>query len=1266
MKILLIFLLISATFFAGAQTTNFSSGSFIVDMGLSPQTISNGLKPYGMVYDLIRNYDVPVYWIINPNKLKDGIDFVYNGTSFKGGPFIIAAENRTATVDSRIAYWISEGIAGQYSTSAFSAPVSQKLTSVPRWTLDLKSGQVAQNYITNAGIPIENTNWVEPYALDNCNDIFVMPHADPKWDSHNFLINWNNTSKGSIWASCHAVSVLENMFKPTDPTQQANFLALNSAGPGSNALVKFGSHKDGSLPYNNNSFPADPVMQFMGSIDAATDNGSESIYLPASGGGWRPTTKIGVYDPTHINVPSISPGKAAVIAYGRAYGNAGRGLVMYEAGHNHDKGGVESVAAQRAFLNFSFMATLEKTMDLTVTGIQNVMISNQAYSLSAAVSQSIPTGPYTVHWSSTCGGTFSSASSLNTNFTPPMVGSPQNCVISVKVTDACGRSRFYTQNILITSGPRPPIAKADSLTINPDCININPVITINALANDSEPDGQPMTISSLSGSNGTWSVNPDQTVKFIPATGFYGTTTANYTVCDNSTPTALCASSTIKISIGSSSQAPTAIDDNYLIYEDSIQVFDVLANDLPGSGSLNLVGIPISPKNGKVSINVNNTITYLPNADYYGTDSFYYKISSSGGYLSTGKVIISIKHDCCAPGNYKRILGPVITTTQNLVATADSYIKLKATSTNYGTDPTIILDRETTDKHVGVLNFDLSGLICYATLVRSASLKLQKVSGNDQVVSVYRLLNPWAESQVTWNSRLTSTPWATPGGEYNPAQLLAATGTPVSNIFTWNMDAIMQNMVCNSTSYPNYGFIIRVDETGGNRLTVFASRENTTAGILKPTMQITFDSAAFICSPIPVRPPLAMPDTASTNSNNSILINAIANDQLPSGHAGTLSIVSGSVTSGTATIASNKINFQPNLTFQGLTSFQYVVTDNITGLKDTAKTFVYVSYPAPVANNDTLALQSGDTGTKNIITNDIDAVGLGINYTILTEPIHGNYTKSGNTITYTAPFNFYGIDTISYRLTNVTPGICNETTAADTAFLIINVSNRPPVTLGETRATNPCQPITIDVLQNDSDPENGVITVSSISAIAPAGAGTASTDGAYIYFVPNPAFTGSSATFTYTIADDASPVATSNASTVTVNIGNISNLSPVAVNDTINGLSNEVSYINVLLNDHDPDEDDIAVSLPGVLLQPSHGTIALEGNGLIKYTPHPGYSGGDVFEYRLQDSHFGISGGVCTSVSLAATARVYVSVTDNFIVLKNELIEFTGSKKKPV
>jgi hypothetical protein len=43
---------------AYAVNETFSTGSLIINMGVTPQTINNGLKPYGLIYDLMRTYNV--------------------------------------------------------------------------------------------------------------------------------------------------------------------------------------------------------------------------------------------------------------------------------------------------------------------------------------------------------------------------------------------------------------------------------------------------------------------------------------------------------------------------------------------------------------------------------------------------------------------------------------------------------------------------------------------------------------------------------------------------------------------------------------------------------------------------------------------------------------------------------------------------------------------------------------------------------------------------------------------------------------------------------------------------------------------------------------------------------------------------------------------------------------------------------------------------------------------------------------------------------
>lgn len=428
---------------------------------VSPQTVANGLKPWGLVYDLLKNEKIPILWVINPGKPKDGVDFTYNGIDYKGGPFIISAGYRTAAVNAKIASWQAMGVVGVTTTSAITVPVHTTFHSAPRWTLDQNNGSIAVTFFTRAGIPSSayggssSSNWKLPSQLNCCDDIFVMPHADPKWTTHGNLYNWNLSCKGYIWLGCHAGSALEDMFNPAVPSQQTNFLCEktgNASGAGpyfENALLLWGNHSNGTLPYSYD-YHDDPVMQFMGILDAATQNGSEQVYIPKSAG-WYPTTKVGVYDPDHPDryQPYVDPKhRAAILAYGNAYGDPNRGKVMLEASHN--VGGSTTppyIAAMRAFFNFSFLKSTENPV-IPEFAIPDTVFSLSPYTLTYTVPGG--TGSYTNVWSSSCGGTFSpNATQPTVTYSPANVNGPTNCVITISITDACGRTFFNSHPVVV-------------------------------------------------------------------------------------------------------------------------------------------------------------------------------------------------------------------------------------------------------------------------------------------------------------------------------------------------------------------------------------------------------------------------------------------------------------------------------------------------------------------------------------------------------------------------------------------------------------------------------------------------------------------------------------------------------------------------------------------------------------------------------------------------------------------------------------------------
>ena len=433
-------------------------------MGVTPQTVANGLKPYGLVYDLLSNYHVPVNWVINSSKSKDGTDFTYNGTAFSGGPFIITANFRTTAVNARITYWQGLGVIGVTTNAPITVPVYATFLAAPRWSLDHQNGSIAVNFFSSAGIPSSayggssSSLWPYPSQLTCCDDIFVMPHADPTWATHQRLYSWNDECNGYVWLGCHAGSALTDMFDPANPANQTNFLTTKTLIPSGtgpyyqNSLVLWGNHSDGSIPYSY-SYPSDPIMQFMGTIDAAQQNGSEQIYIPFAGQSWNPGALVYVSDPTPVNTLGtgiFSVGPAATLVSGRGFDNPGRGRVMMEAAHNISGTGTANVAAMRAFFNFSFLAGSEKALVPTITGLPTTLNSGQGYAISVTLPAGASPSDYTYSWTSSCGGTFSTSSTVQSvTYTPPVVSTQTTCSISVEIKDGCGRVTFDNHSVTV-------------------------------------------------------------------------------------------------------------------------------------------------------------------------------------------------------------------------------------------------------------------------------------------------------------------------------------------------------------------------------------------------------------------------------------------------------------------------------------------------------------------------------------------------------------------------------------------------------------------------------------------------------------------------------------------------------------------------------------------------------------------------------------------------------------------------------------------------
>lgn len=440
-----------------AQNQTVKRNSYIINMGITPQSFVNGLRPYGLVYDLLTNYNVPVKWVINPNKLKDGVDFHHNNTFYKGSAFVIDSVYLSVPVKAAIATWNGSGVIGAYTAYDTVLPVYGLLAYWPKAVMDPKNGAITTDYMTNAGIP--TTAPAAPFisglpALlgSGCYDLYVMTHADPTWADYNPLYDFTRNQKGYVWANCHSVSVTESLKDPLS-AKRLNFLSTNGLKCFDNGACKplvtefHAKNGNPTLPIQlTGSLAADPLMQFVGDPIPATVNGSERWYIPTSTSSWNADTK-----PYYYTADGSGQGKGMKAIAGYAYGNSNYGRVAYEAGHDHLSSGNEpdKVAAIRMFFNFLLLTGLEKKVQVELSVVPNETVLNNTIRITSTASSG--TAPYTYSWSSDCGLIISNPTAATTNVTFP--NTPvSNCTITLRVTDACGRKEYAIRKVNLTRG----------------------------------------------------------------------------------------------------------------------------------------------------------------------------------------------------------------------------------------------------------------------------------------------------------------------------------------------------------------------------------------------------------------------------------------------------------------------------------------------------------------------------------------------------------------------------------------------------------------------------------------------------------------------------------------------------------------------------------------------------------------------------------------------------------------------------------------------
>jgi large repetitive protein len=774
--------------------------------------------------------------------------------------------------------------------------------------------------------------------------------------------------------------------------------------------------------------------------------------------------------------------------------------------------------------------------------------------------------------------------------------------ITYTISDGQGGFDTATAIVIVRPVNDAPVAVNDSGTTPEDT-----PVTLNPLGNDSDADGDPLTISSATSPNGQLTVNPDGTITFTPSPNFSGTTTVTYIISDGNGGTS---TATITLTVTEVNDPPVAVNDNVSTREDFPVTIPVLLNDSDADNDPLRVTQAVAG-NGIVTINPNGTITYTPNPDFNGVDIITYTITDGRGGFSTATVTIGVGTDNDAP---------VSTPIANQANVDNAPVSL-AVAGNFSDVDGDTLSFAATGLPAGLTIDPVTGIIS-GTIDREAS----QVAGGVYTVTV--IVSDGQGGQTTRSFGWTVT---------NPPPLaandIAATreDTPVAIAPLGNdRDPDGDPLSITTASAPNGTVTInpdgtllytpRADFNGTDTITYTISDGN--GGTSTATITVTVAAVND--------PPVAVNDNASTAEDTPVTVAVLPNDSDRDGDP--LTVTNAIAANGVVTInPDGTITYTPNPDFNGVDTITYTISDGNGGTSVATVTVgVGLVNDPPVATPlPNLANVDSAPVSRSVASAFSDPDGNPLEFSATGLPPGLSISPAGvisGTIDPAASQNNGGVYTVTVTASDGQGGAVSRT-------FTWTVTNPAPVAANDAATTAEDTPVTISVLSNDNDPDGDPLTITA--ATSPNGTVTINSDGT-LGFTPAPNFNGV-ATISYTISDGNGGTATATA-TVTVTPVNDP---PVASNDSATTNEDTPVRVAVLPNDSDLDGDPLTV----ISASAGNGTVTINPDGTITYVPNPNFNGVDAITYTISDGRGGTS---------TATVQITVNPVNDVPVAVND------------
>ncbi|HDS8579529.1 TPA: tandem-95 repeat protein, partial [Klebsiella variicola] len=805
--------------------------------------------------------------------------------------------------------------------------------------------------------------------------------------------------------------------------------------------------------------------------------------------------------------------------------------------------------------------------------------------------------------------------------------------------------------VTITMTNSAPVVASEHVSVAEDN-SLSGSGTTGLLYNDSDPDGDTLTVTTFKigsqtynagdtatiAGKGTLVVNANGSYTFTPLPDWNGTVPqVTYTVSDGRTNGAVTTTLDITVTPVADTQADTATT-----HAGVAVTIDVLANDT-FSNPDRYLSATTSGLHGTTTI-VSGKVIYTPTTGYVGTDTFTYTVSSSG-VTETGTVTVTMTNN--AP----------VTQGEQVTTAEDTVLSRPATS------GLLINDSDPDGDPLSVVSFSADGHTWSAGVTGTITGKGTLVINSDGSYT----FTPVAD----WNGSVPQVTYTVSDGRSNglTTATLDITVTPVVDIHddsaTTHAGVPVTIDVLSNDTFSNSNKTLTATTDGQHGTVtiqsgkvIYTQTDASYVGSDTFTYTVTSggiaETATVSVTLVNAAPELASAHVSTPEDTPLAGQNLLANARDPDGDPLTLTgfQVAGqdyhpgdtAILVGQGSLVMNSDGsylFTPIADWHGdVSPITWTVSDGRNNGESTATLTITVT-PVADANPDSATTHAGVPVVIDVLGNDTFS-NPDRTLSATTNGQYGTVTINNGQVVYTPTGGYVGNDTFSYT---VTSGGVSETTS-----VTVTLTNASPVTQSEQVTTPEDTPISgPNLLNNDHDAEGDPLTITGFSVgglhyqagdtatLAGSGTLTINSDGSY-HFVPVADWHGDVPQVIYSLSDGRS----NGTVTATLDI----RVTPVmdSHDDSASTHANTPVTIDVLANDTFSNPDRVISGATNG----QHGTVVIE-DGKARYTPNNGYVGTDTFTYTVT------SGGVSETavVTLDILNTPPVAMTDKASTLLN-------------